>query len=475
MVPYPVHWRVVRVFLTVMVATCLGALPTMAQSPASPQPSQTVGRRVALVIGNNAYLNAPLASPVKDARDMADVLQQAGFTLVTGAVVLDADKKAFEQAILEFGHQAQGAEAALFYYSGHGMEWDQQNWMTPVDSRISRAEDVPLSDVSADLVLQQITAAHAKFSFVILDACRPNLLHPRMSHATSGGLAAMIAPENTVIAFATQPGDYSYDGGTDRNSVYTGQLLTALRTPGLELFQLFNQAALSTIRASEGRQRPWTNYSPLDGEFYFLPRGSTPPGPVAAQATPTPTTASLTAPAQAGQSDPSFTLVNLSGQSVEDLRVSMASERNWGVNRVSEHTMRPGERLGLELPANGECKVDIRVSVANAADPVTTGLETCAYATLVIDRSGKVTPSDADFSLVNQTGRAASAIYVSLASDHNWGVNRVTSRLNTGDAVAIKLAAGQGCTVDIRAEFDDGTTTERRKVDTCALERWILN
>ena len=465
------------------------ATPLPAPSTPHPVPGQ-IGRRVALVVGNNAYPENALASPALDARDMANVLRAAGFTMVGGGPVVDVGKRAFEAAIMEFGRQAVGAEAAVFYYSGHGMEWDQQNWMVPIDDTDGVLQNTPRVDVSVDLVLQQITAAHAKFSMVILDACRPNAAHPRPSDSAgavdgtgrarapgNGTLAAMFAPENTVVAFATQPGDYSYDGGPGENSLYTKQLIQVLKTPGLELFQVFNRAALATKEATQGKQRPWTNYSPISGEFFFFPRGSSVPQIVSdaqparpAVRPPTPQPAPVST---GGGSDAGFAVINLSGMPVSDLRVSPASDRNWGDNRARDHAIRQGERLGIQLGGGRECQVDIRVILGNR-EAVASKQDTCRVSTLVIEQSGKVNPSNPDFSLTNAAGRPARAVYVSLTTETNWGQNRVRSPLQANGKVSITLPHGMGCTVDVRAEFTDGTSLERRKVDTCSLEDWSL-
>jgi len=243
--------------------------------------TQESEHRVALVIGNASYQHVDrLGNPGNDAKLIADTLQKSGFTLVGGGAQRDLDKAAFDRLVREFGQQIQGADVALFYYAGHGMQVQGSNWLLPVDANPTRAQDLDFQLVNADLVLKQMDGAGTRLNIVLLDACRNNPFGSLGTRGVSGGLAQMRAPEGTLISFATQPGNVAVDGtGTD--GPYATALADAIRQPGLDIFRLFNQVGLEVKHETQGSQQPWVSSSPIDGEFYFS-RTDTAPDVVAA-------------------------------------------------------------------------------------------------------------------------------------------------------------------------------------------------
>ena len=122
--------------------------------------AQQTEHRVALVIGNANYQHVDrLANPGNDATLIADTLQKSGFTLVGGGAQLNLDKASFDRLVQEFGKQIQGADVALFYYAGHGMQVDNTNWLVPVDANPTRQQDLDFQMVNAELVLKQMDGA----------------------------------------------------------------------------------------------------------------------------------------------------------------------------------------------------------------------------------------------------------------------------------------------------------------------------
>ncbi len=115
--------------------------------------------------------------------------------------------------------------------------------------------------------------AGTTLNIMILDACRNNPFGGRGLRAAAGGLAQMQAPEGTLLVYATQPGSVAMDGA-DGNSPFTKALAQTLRTPGLDLFRLFNEVGLQVKRTTAGAQQPWVSNSPIDGEFYIAGRVS---------------------------------------------------------------------------------------------------------------------------------------------------------------------------------------------------------
>ncbi len=226
-------------------------------------------KRVALVIGNSAYQNVtPLENPANDAVLMAETLKDLGFSITGDHAQLNLDKRALDDAIQSFGKQVQGADVALFYYAGHGVQVRGSNYLVPVSANPSREADVDFQMVDVSLVLNQMQGSGTRLNMVILDACRNNPFGGRGLRSSNGGLAQLQAPDGTLISYATQPGNVAQDG-SDGHSPYTAALAATLKRPGSDLFQTFNAVGLTVKRSTGGAQQPWVSSSPIDGNFYF--------------------------------------------------------------------------------------------------------------------------------------------------------------------------------------------------------------
>jgi uncharacterized caspase-like protein len=149
-------------------------------------------KRIALVIGNSAYRNvARLDNPKNDASLMAETLRGLGFTLIGNGAQIDLDKAAFDDVLQKFGNQLVGADVALFYYAGHGIQVRGSNYLVPVNANPAREADVLLQMVDTALVLAAMEGSGTKLNMVLLDACRNNPFGGRGLRATEGGLAQM--------------------------------------------------------------------------------------------------------------------------------------------------------------------------------------------------------------------------------------------------------------------------------------------
>jgi uncharacterized caspase-like protein len=259
--------------LTIVVAAlCLAAWPAAAE------------KRVALVIGNAAYKDAPLKNPVNDARAMAAKLKELGFQVVQRE---NTTKLEMERAVADFGDLLGPDTVGLVFYAGHGLQVDGRNYMVPVDARIATQTRVRLEAVDVDILLEQMGSAGSRVNIVILDACRNNPFERRF-RAYEGGLAQINAPTGTLIAYATAPGKTAADG-SGANGLYTAELVRALDAPGLAVEEVFKRVRVEVARASGGAQTPW-EASSLTGSFAFraAPRVAAPapapaaPAPVAA-------------------------------------------------------------------------------------------------------------------------------------------------------------------------------------------------
>jgi len=250
-------------------------------------------KRVALVIGNSAYSAVPaLPNPAGDARLMSDTLRSLGFFVVGGGAQTDLDKAGFDDVLKKFATQLIGADVALFYYAGHGVETHGLNYLVPVDAHPLDEADVFAEMVGVSGILDQMEKSGARINLVLLDACRDNPFSGHGVRSTTGGLAQMPAPVGTLISFATQPRSVSLDG-TDGHSPYTEALAKAMQQPGAGLFKTFNEVGLAVEKATDGQQLPWVSSSPISGSFYFAGK----PAPVIADARPMPAIPDTPAPA----------------------------------------------------------------------------------------------------------------------------------------------------------------------------------
>ncbi len=238
-------------------------------------------KRVALVIGNGAYANAPtLANPRNDAADMAAALRALGFTVIVGT---DLTKTQMDRKILEFASALSGADAGVFHYSGHGLQVAGVNYLVPVDAELTTAAALDFEMVRLDLV-QRTMEREAKTNILFLDACRNNPLARNLARALGTramdigrGLAPAESGVGTLISFSTQPGNVALDG-TGRNSPYSGPLVKAIGTPGEDILSILTGVRNEVLAATNEKQVPWENHA-LRARYYFNPAAPAPATP----------------------------------------------------------------------------------------------------------------------------------------------------------------------------------------------------
>jgi formylglycine-generating enzyme required for sulfatase activity len=226
--------------------------------------------RLALVIGNSNYGGelGKLPNPVNDAELMSATLRKLGFQV---SKVTDADQRQMKRAIADFGTRLADAgpqAVGLFYYAGHGLQIDGENYLIPVRARIEKAADADLEAVTASSVLKQMQFANSAVNIVILDACRNNPLSRGMRDA-SRGLARMDAPTGSIVAYSTAPGETAADG-EGKDSPYTVALTQAMLKPGIAIEETFRDARVQVLQQTGKRQVPWESSS-LTGAFFFNP------------------------------------------------------------------------------------------------------------------------------------------------------------------------------------------------------------
>ena len=232
--------------------------------------AHAAGPRIALVIGNGAYADSPLRNPVNDARLMSAALRSHGFSVIEA---LDVGQIAMKRAIKEYGNrlEAAGPDAVgWFFYAGHGLQVDGENYLIPVGAEVEDGADVDIYAVAASNLLKTIRRAGNGLNIVVLDACRNNPFM-RSFRSPQRGLALMSAPTGTLIAYSTAPGDVAADGD-GVNSPYTAALAAKLGSPGLPVELMFKDVRDAVLVATQGRQTPWEASSLTGAVFRLVPQ-----------------------------------------------------------------------------------------------------------------------------------------------------------------------------------------------------------
>lgn len=221
-------------------------------------------RRYALVIGNGNYrYAAKLANPTNDAADMSVVLKELGFSVRT---LINANQSDMDQAIVDFGRKLAKGDIGLFFYAGHGVQANGENYLIPIDANIQSEPEVRYKSINLGQMLDEMGYARNGMNIVILDACRDNPL-PRAYRSAARGLAKVDAPQGTLVGFATSPGSTAQDGA-GRNGVYTKHILKHIKEPGIPVEQLFKKVLQGVDAETSHAQTPWISSS-FTGDFYF--------------------------------------------------------------------------------------------------------------------------------------------------------------------------------------------------------------
>ena len=228
-------------------------------------------KNYALLIGNASYSIGPLDNPANDASDFAKVLREIGFEV---KVLTDQSKEAMTQAARDFGAKLNNNDGiGLFFFAGHGVQVEGENYLLPVGVPIRNEMDVKQHAMPANIVLRYMEDSKNRVNVVVLDACRNNPFVKTRS-LKSRGLAPMDAPSGSLIAFSTAPGTEALDG-TGRNGLYTKHLMANAKVPGMTIEQIFKRTREAVEVESEQiagkRQSPREESSLKGADMYFVP------------------------------------------------------------------------------------------------------------------------------------------------------------------------------------------------------------
>ncbi|WP_318012146.1 caspase family protein [Mesorhizobium sp. CA14] len=235
---------------------------------------------MALVIGNSQYREIPaLKNPDKDAEDVSKTFRLAGFEVFAAK---DLTKLQFEEKFRNYLAAADGADLAVVYYSGHGFQIGGENFLIPVDASLKDAADMEVQAIKVDDILRQLRS-RSKVQMIILDACRDDpfprkdyWLRDQLIVAGGSGLAQVTGSQNTLIAFATEPGAVAYDGSGDL-SPFSSSFSRRALAPNQEIRSVMAAVRRDVVKATNGKQVPWENSSLIDD--VVLMRGTEQPAP----------------------------------------------------------------------------------------------------------------------------------------------------------------------------------------------------
>jgi uncharacterized caspase-like protein len=241
----------------------------VAPPPALSAPSASTSiNRIALVIGNAKYPDAdrPLASPVNDARTIADELRRDGFAVDLGE---NLTRDGMLKELSKFYGAIKPGSVALIFYSGFGIQSNRQSYLIPVDASIWTESDVRQTGVNLEEILGEINSRGAGVKIALIDGSRRNP-YERRFRTFSAGLAPVIAPNGTLVMYSAALSSIVPDSDSD-HSLFVQELLKEVGVPGLAAEETLNRTRVGITRASRSEQVPWISSS-LAEDFSFTRR-----------------------------------------------------------------------------------------------------------------------------------------------------------------------------------------------------------
>ena len=220
--------------------------------------------RIALVIGNADYVYVnKLNNPTNDANDIASILEKLGFKVIK---LLNGTLNEIQAAVNTFLSELDEYATGLFYYAGHGMQIDGENYIVPIDCVFADKGKTVVSCYGMNEYLKKISVYKGKTNICILDACRDNpFANGRELYA--GFSEFKNQPKGTIIAYSTSP-DCTASDGTGSNGLYTQVLKDNMQIPNLKIEEMFKSVRIKVLELSNDTQISW-EHSSLIGDFYF--------------------------------------------------------------------------------------------------------------------------------------------------------------------------------------------------------------
>ena len=260
-----------RYFILLLISTLYFTLYADNRAVKIKNSSRNVEQRVALVIGNNDYRGvlSKLSNPVNDARSMRKILKQRGFRVIYSE---NTTKRGMRNSLNQFYSAIKGGGVGMFYFSGHGIEVDGQNYLIPVDAKIEAKSDTEFEAIALNRITKRMQNMGNRLNIVVLDACRND---PFSRSIGTGGLAK-VEPIGMFVSYSTGAGSVASDGKAGGHGLFTESLIKHMKR-GLDLRDVFQQTRAEVYAKSNKKQFPAIYDQTINGRFYFTqPDGSSP-------------------------------------------------------------------------------------------------------------------------------------------------------------------------------------------------------
>lgn len=205
-----------------------------------------------------------------DATDISNFLIKCNFEV---KLLLNPNQREIISALAQYKKEVTEDSISIIYFSGHGIQIENSNFIVPADANITITEEIPYFCVNASDLLLDINIQSKIMHLIILDACRNNPFKSG-NKSLSAGLARMIAPMGTLIAFSTSPNMTSVERKNEHNGIYTKHLLNNLKVPNISIERMFKNTRTDVLNDTSGKQIPWEESS-LHGEDYIFVKEST--------------------------------------------------------------------------------------------------------------------------------------------------------------------------------------------------------
>ncbi len=219
-------------------------------------------KKTALIIGNAHYnFFNNLKTPINNAKDISSALKKLGFDII---YLTDGKKEDMREAIRKFYDILKKKKGiGLFYYSGHGIEINNKNFLIPIDAKIKKRFEIATECINLAYVTASMSSAENRGNIIILDASR------RLpKNITDEGFVPIDNADGIYIAYATAPNKKAIEKEGERNSLFTKHILSLLKVQGIKIDDLFNEVRQRVYKESDGKQLPFVSTGFL-GTFYF--------------------------------------------------------------------------------------------------------------------------------------------------------------------------------------------------------------
>ena len=260
-----VHSRILLFFIIVTSLPCLSLAQQRNRTDSGDDFSSKVYRQ-ALVIENTSYQNTKSVSQsLATKNQVSNTLQSLGFRVSN---LSNAKQRETEKAIRQFGRSLiDNRGVGVFYYAGHVVHFENENYLLPIDTKLTHIEEVPYKTVPLGKLVRQMKFAGNQINIIILDACSPNPFIEEL-HGGAPGIMEIKIPKNMIISYACSPRTLTKK--TDPERLFTSALLQHMKTVQIELNEVFEQTSTDVAQKSDGRHIPWFSSS-VSKEFFFAP------------------------------------------------------------------------------------------------------------------------------------------------------------------------------------------------------------